>query len=174
METTITPHPSPDPASPDTPVWVPSQFKPESELSDYARDRRRKRSARLSDDYAGRPFTLGETIANSVSQGVAALMSLVALIILVVVAVSNGAGLRLFAALVFAIALVAGAAASALSAHKLSRPIDGIVDMRSEMILPDFLDKTTFLHRAHRQAIAYLDAQESHNMFFLLQLQVLS
>ena len=88
------------------PVWVPSQFKPESQMSDYARARKRRRRARQNDDYAGREFTLGEIVANSVSQGVACALALVALIILVVVAVSHGAGIRLFAALVFAIPMV--------------------------------------------------------------------
>lgn len=88
------------------PVWMPSQFKPESELSEYERARKRNRRARQRDDYAGREFTLGEIIANSVSQGVAAALALVALIILVVVAVRHGAGVRLFAALVFAIPMV--------------------------------------------------------------------
>jgi hemolysin III len=41
-----------------------------------------------------------------VSQGVAAVMALVALVILVVVAMSHGGGIRLFAALVFAIPMV--------------------------------------------------------------------
>ena len=106
MSTSQIPYPSPKQNSPDMPVWMPSQFKPESELSDYARERKRRRRARQRDDYAGRDFTLGETIANSVSQGVAAALALVALIILVVVAVSHGAGIRLFAALVFAIPMV--------------------------------------------------------------------
>lgn len=88
------------------PVWMPSQFQPESEKSDYARTRERRRRARQRDDYAGREFTLGETVANSVSQGVAAALAVVALIILVVVAVSHGAGIRLFAALVFAIPMI--------------------------------------------------------------------
>ena len=114
MNATMTPYPSPDPSSSDVPVWVPSQFKPESELSDYARTRARRRRARSRDDYAGRPFTLGETIANSVSQGVAAVMALVALVVLVVVAVSHGGGLRLFAALVFAIPMVVSFVMSAL------------------------------------------------------------
>ena len=100
------PYPSPDPDSPNTPVWTPSQFKPESELSDYARKRNRRRRARQSDDYAGRDFTLGETVANSVSQGVAAALALVALVILVVVALSHGGGIHLLAALVFAIPMV--------------------------------------------------------------------
>ncbi len=106
MNASNIPQPSPEHNSPDMPVWVPSQFKSESELSDYAREHRRRRRARQSDDYAGREFTLGETIANSVSQGVAALFALIALIILVVVSVSHGAGIRLFAALVFAIPMV--------------------------------------------------------------------
>lgn len=106
MSTQNVPHPSPEPASPNMPVWVPSQFKPESELSEYAREHKRRRQARERDDYAGREFTLGETIANSVSQGVAALFAVVALIILVVVAVWHGAGIHLVAALVFAIPMV--------------------------------------------------------------------
>ena len=106
MKTTNTPCPSPDCATPDMPVWVPSQFKPESELSDYARTRKRRRRARNRDDYAGRDFTLGETIANSVSQGVAALLALVALIILCVTAVGHGGGVHLAAALVFAVPMV--------------------------------------------------------------------
>lgn len=106
MSTSNASHPSPEPTSPNTPVWVPSQFKPESELSDYARMRNQRRRARQRDDYAGRDFTLGETIANSVSQGVAAALALVALVILVVAAVRHGAGIRLAAALVFAIPMV--------------------------------------------------------------------
>lgn len=85
---------------------MPSQFMPESELSDYARTRKRRRRARNRDDYAGRDFTLGETIANSVSQGVAALLALIALIILVVVAMGHGGGIHLIAALLFAIPMV--------------------------------------------------------------------
>lgn len=85
------------------PVWVPSQFKPESELSEYARTRKRRRRARQRDDYAGREFTLGEIIANSVSQGVAALLALIALIILCVTAVNHGGGIHLLAALLFAV-----------------------------------------------------------------------
>ena len=106
MSTSRTPYPSPERTSPNVPVWMPSQFKPESELSDYARIRKRRRRARTRDDYAGRDFTLGETIANSVSQGVAALLALIALIILCVVAVNHGGGVHLAAALLFAIPMV--------------------------------------------------------------------
>ena len=114
MSVSKTPYPSPDSAPIDAPVWVPSQFKPESELSDYARARKRRRRARQSDDYAGRDFTLGEIIANSVSQGVAALLAIAALVILVVVSVWHGAGVHLAAALVFAIPMVLAFVMSAL------------------------------------------------------------
>lgn len=108
------PHPSPEPASADVPVWVPSQFKPESELSEYARARKRRRRARQRDDYAGREFTLGEIIANSVSQGVAAALALAALIVLIIVAAGHGGGIHLLAALVFAIPMVLAFTMSAL------------------------------------------------------------
>lgn len=49
---------------------------------------------------------MGEIIANSVSQGVAALFALIALIILCVTAVSHGGGIHLVAALLFAIPMV--------------------------------------------------------------------
>ena len=103
MTTTITPQPSPEPESPHMPVWTPSQFKRDSELSVYARRNRQRRRARSQDDYAGRDFTLGETIANSVSQGVAAALSIAGLVILIVRALSHGAGVHLAAALVFAV-----------------------------------------------------------------------
>lgn len=92
--------------SPDAPVWTPTQFKPDSELSDYARARKRRRRARQSDDYAGRDFTLGETIANSVSQGAGAALAVAALAIVVIAAIRHGGGIHLAAALVFAIPMV--------------------------------------------------------------------
>ena len=106
MNTPIMPQPSPEPDSPHVPVWVPSQFKSDSELSDYARRRKQRRHALLKDDYAGRDFTLGETIANSVSQGVAAALSIAALVILIVQAVGHGGGVHLIAALVFAVPMI--------------------------------------------------------------------
>lgn len=106
MNTPSKPYPSPEQSSPDMPVWMPSQFKPESELSDYARTRKRRRRARQRDDYAGRDFTLGETIANSVSQGVAALIALAGLVVLVVVALNHGGGMHLLAAIVFEVPMV--------------------------------------------------------------------
>lgn len=108
------PYPSPEPAPADVPVWVPSQFKPESEISEYARARKLRRRARQRDDYAGRDFTLGEIIANSVSQGVAAALAVAALVILVIASVGHGAGIHLLAALVFSIPMVLAFTMSAL------------------------------------------------------------
>lgn len=106
MENTNAPQPSLEPDSPEMPVWTPAQFKDESELHPVVRRRRERRRARLRDDYAGRDFTLGEVIANSVSQGVAAALALAALVILLVRAISNGGGLHIVAALTFAVPML--------------------------------------------------------------------
>ena len=103
MDTSNITRPSLEPDSPNVPVWMPSQFKDDSELSSYARRRKARRQARIRDDYAGRDFTLGETIANSVSQGVAAILSIACIAILVVHAARRGGGVYLAAALVFSI-----------------------------------------------------------------------
>lgn len=88
------------------PIWMPSQFKDDSELTDYARRRKARRKARAHDDYAGRDFTLGEIIANSVSQGVAAALSIACIAILVVHAVGRGGGVYLAAALLFSVPML--------------------------------------------------------------------
>lgn len=92
MNTTMKPAPSPDPESPYTPRWMPSQFK-------GARDKMRRAPA--SEDYS-----LGETIANSVSNGVAAALSIAALVILIVMSVLHGAGVHLLAALAFGVPML--------------------------------------------------------------------
>lgn len=92
-----------EPAPSAQPVWMPSQFNDDSQLTDYARRRKMRRRARNRDDYAGRDFTLGEIIANSVSQGVAAAGALAMLVILAIVALGHGGGMRLVAALLFAV-----------------------------------------------------------------------
>lgn len=106
MNKSLTPRKSLEPESPNVPVWMPSQFKDDSELSDYARRHKARRNARTRDDYAGRSFTLGEIIANSVSQGVAAALSIAAIAILVVRAVGHGGGVHLAAALVFSVPML--------------------------------------------------------------------
>ena len=51
-------------------------------------------------------YSLGEEIANSVSHGVGALLSIAALVLLIVTAVSHGGGVRLAAALLMGISLI--------------------------------------------------------------------
>ena len=130
--------PSPAPDSPNTPVWVPSQFKGDAELSDYARRRKARRAARTRDDYAGREFTLGETIANSVSQGVAAALSIACIAILVVHAVGRGGGVYLAAALIFSVPMLVAFTMStlyhALQAERAKR-VFKVLDNSSTYVL---------------------------------------
>ena len=93
MTATMTPAPSPDPESPYTPKWMPSQFK--------GVKRAAVRRSREFED-----ASLGETIANSVSGGIGAALAIAGLVILVVMAVLHGGGIRLFAALVFGVPLL--------------------------------------------------------------------
>lgn len=92
---------------------MPAQFKDESDLHPSVRRLRERRRARSRDDYAGRDFTLGEIIANSVSQGVAAALSIAALVILLVRAFDDGA-VHIFAAVVFSVPMVVAFTMSAL------------------------------------------------------------
>lgn len=89
-------------------VWTPSQFKPRTarealahadERADtVASERRRKRNVR--------EYTLGEEIANSVTHGIGALLSIAALPLVIVAAVNAGGGMHLFAALVYGITML--------------------------------------------------------------------
>ena len=88
----MTPAPSPDPESPYTPRWMPSQFK-------GAR-------AKLRRGPAIEDYSLGETIANAVSTGVGAVLAVAALVILVVMSVMHGGGVRLLAALAFGVPML--------------------------------------------------------------------
>lgn len=92
MKTVMTPAPSPDPESPYTPRWMPSQFK-------GAR-------TRVRDAHAHEDVSLGETIANAVSNGVGAALAIAGLVVLVVVSVLHGGGVRLLAALAFGIPML--------------------------------------------------------------------
>lgn len=53
-----------------------------------------------------RPYTLGEEIAHSVSHGVGVLLSIAALVLLVVTALSHGGGMRLAAAVIMGVSLI--------------------------------------------------------------------
>ena len=53
-----------------------------------------------------RLYTLGEEIANSVSHGMGVLLGIAALVLLIVVAVSHGGGVRLAAAIIMGVSLI--------------------------------------------------------------------
>ena len=93
MANMMTPAPSPDPDSPYTPRWMPSQFKGIKQAA-----------ARRTREFGD--ASLGETIANAVSGGVAAALAIAGLAILVVVAALHGGGVRLLAALAFGVPLL--------------------------------------------------------------------
>ena len=87
------PAPSPEPESPNVPVWMPSQFKGAT-----------KKAIRHGHELGD--FSLGETIANAVSTGVGAVLAIAALVILIVMAVLHGAGVRLLVALAFGVPML--------------------------------------------------------------------
>ena len=92
MKMPVSPYPSPEPDSPNVPVWTPSQFKGAKKGTKQYR--------------APESYSLGETIANAVSQGVAAALSIAALVILLVAAVLHGGGVRVFVALAFGVPML--------------------------------------------------------------------
>ncbi|MEG1831697.1 MAG: hemolysin III family protein, partial [Raoultibacter sp.] len=89
-------------------AWTPSQFQPKTLANARA----------LADEPAGtqanaenkkhnvREYTLGEEIANSVTHGVGALLSVAAIPILAVKALDDGGGIYLFAALIYTISML--------------------------------------------------------------------
>ncbi|MEF9925854.1 MAG: hemolysin III family protein [Raoultibacter sp.] len=89
-------------------AWTPSQFKPKTLANARA----------LADEPAAtqanaenkkhnvREYTLGEEIANSVTHGVGALLSVAAIPVLVVKALDDGGGIYLFAALIYTISML--------------------------------------------------------------------
>ena len=87
------PYPSPEPNSPHVPVWTPAQFKGAAK-------------AKMRKMHELEEYSLGEAIANAVSNGVGAALSIAALVILVVTAVMHGGGLRVLVALAFAIPMM--------------------------------------------------------------------
>lgn len=93
MNSTMTPAPSPDPDSPYTPRWMPSQFKGIKQAA-------ARRSREFED------ASLGETIANAVSNGIASALAIAGLAILIVEAVLHGGGVHLLAALAFGVPLL--------------------------------------------------------------------
>lgn len=94
---------------PPTPrAWTPSQFKPRT-LSEAREHRNEPANTSANADRARRnvrEYTLGEEIANSVTHGIGALLSIAAIPILVVIAVRAGGGVKLAAALVYTITML--------------------------------------------------------------------
>ena len=96
-------------ARPQAPVaWTPPQFKPHT--ISQAREHKNERadtSANADRQRRNvREYTLGEEIANSVTHGIGVLLAIAAIPILVVAAVSGGGGVKLAAALVYAITML--------------------------------------------------------------------
>lgn len=92
MNMPTAPYPSPEPDSPNVPVWTPSQFK--------------GAAAKVRDVSDIEDRSLGETIANAVSNGIGAALAIAGLVILVVMAVLHGGGVRLLVALAFAVPML--------------------------------------------------------------------
>ena len=92
MKIPLSPYPSPDPDSPHVPVWTPSQFKGA---------KARRNVPRELEEYS-----LGETIANAVSNGLSAALAIAGLVILVVIAVLHGGGVRVLVALAFVVPML--------------------------------------------------------------------
>lgn len=93
MNEMLTPAPSPDPDSPYTPRWMPSQFKGV-----------RRAAARKNSELEY--LSLGEVIANAVSNGVGAALAIAGLVILVVLAALHGGGVHVLVALAFGVPML--------------------------------------------------------------------
>ena len=104
------PAPQAEPLSPYSQpgTWTPSQFKPKNmaemraradgPTNTYGNANRKKHNVR--------EYTLGEEIANSITHGLGIALAIAAIPILVITATGDGGGIRLFAALVYAITMV--------------------------------------------------------------------
>ena len=87
--------------------WTPSQFKPR-DVREAASLRNEPADTSASHDNRARnvrEYTLGEEIANSVTHGIGALLSIAALVLLIVKAVGSGEPLHIAGALVYGIAM---------------------------------------------------------------------
>lgn len=89
-------------------AWTPSQFKPRT-ISEAREHKNEPANTSANAERARRnvrEYTLGEEIANSVTHGIGALLSIAAIPILVVIAVRAGGGVKLAAALVYTITML--------------------------------------------------------------------
>lgn len=88
--------------------WTPSQFKPRDLAEVHAR---RNEGSNTSANAVNkqrnvREYTLGEEIANSVTHGLGAVLSIAAIPLLAMRALDSGGGIYLFAALVYALTML--------------------------------------------------------------------
>ncbi len=92
----------------DNHAWTPSQLRGSSYCQ--LRERRNEPTATEANAHNRkhniREYTLGEEIANSITHGIGALLAIAAIPILVVHAVGHGAGVYLFAALVYTLTML--------------------------------------------------------------------
>ncbi len=88
--------------------WTPSQFRPSTARFAYElRGEHANTPANLKQRTRNvREYTLGEEIANSISHGIGALLSIAAIPILVVASLDAGGGIYLFTALVYGITML--------------------------------------------------------------------
>lgn len=86
--------------------WTPSQFLPHdlSRARSHKDEPARTSANESNKQHSVREYTLGEEIANSVTHGIGALLSIVAIILCVVKAMGDGGGIILLCALVYSIA----------------------------------------------------------------------
>lgn len=91
-----------------THAWTPSQFKPKdiAQAKSLADTPTNTIANEASKKHNVREYTLGEEIANSVTHGIGALLSIAAIPILVVAAVNSTHEIALFAALVYGITML--------------------------------------------------------------------
>ncbi len=84
-----------------------SEIQKSSEIHSAACDIDKRKSFKVtSKDKKAREYTLGEEIANAITHGIGAGLAIAALVLLIVKAVIDGAGLNLLAALFFGICLL--------------------------------------------------------------------
>lgn len=98
----------PDPFAAVEAAWTPSQFKPKNfdEALDMAGKSANTSATAAQRKKQVREYTLGEEVANSISHGVGALLAIASFPILIVLALGDGAGIYLFAVLVYCITML--------------------------------------------------------------------
>ncbi len=109
------------------PDWTPSQFKPKDikNFGEISNNPTNTSANEYRKQHNIREYTLGEEIANSITHGIGVLLAIAAVPIMAVLAVQNGGGIYLLAALVYTITMLLEYTMStlyhAISAEKAKR-----------------------------------------------------